>query len=125
MNPNSVDPDRLTTQDVLERFGRAFADHDPTLLDGLIADDCVLENTGPAPDGARFVGGEACQAFWTSIAANRELTFEVEETWEAGERGVRRWLLRWGAGADDCVRGVNLMRVRDGRIVEALGYVKG
>jgi len=25
----------------------------------------------------------------------------------------------------DSVRGVNLMRVRDGRIVEAQGYVKG
>lgn len=115
----------LTTREVLERFGRAFAEHDPTLLEGLLADDCVLENTGPAPHGARFVGREACFAFWSSIATDRGLEFEVEETWEAGERGVRRWLLRWGAGEHDCVRGVNLMRVRDGRIVEALGYVKG
>jgi len=32
---------------------------------------------------------------------------------------------RWGDGAEDSVRGVNLMRVRGGLIVEAMGYVKG
>jgi hypothetical protein len=31
----------------------------------------------------------------------------------------------WGPEPMDSVRGVNLMRVRDGRIVEAQGYVKG
>jgi hypothetical protein len=31
----------------------------------------------------------------------------------------------WGPDRANSVRGVNLMRVRDGRIVEAQGYVKG
>jgi hypothetical protein len=35
------------------------------------------------------------------------------------------WRFHWGPGRESSVRGVNLMRVRDGRIVEALGYVKG
>jgi hypothetical protein len=30
-----------------------------------------------------------------------------------------------GEGATDRVRGVNMMRVRDGRTVEGMGYVKG
>ena len=42
-----------------------------------------------------------------------------------GERATIRWRLRWGEDESNSVRGVNLMRVRDGQIVEALGYVKG
>jgi cellulose synthase/poly-beta-1,6-N-acetylglucosamine synthase-like glycosyltransferase len=38
---------------------------------------------------------------------------------------VIRWRLRWGEGESNSVRGVNVMRVRDGLIVEALGYSKG
>lgn len=42
-----------------------------------------------------------------------------------GDRGEIRWRLVWGSVAENSVRGVNLMRVRDGKIVEARGYVKG
>jgi hypothetical protein len=37
---------------------------------------------------------------------------------------VAPWVLRWGPGEGDWVRGVNLIRIRDGRITEARGYVK-
>jgi hypothetical protein len=114
-----------TTATVMNQFGNAFAWHDPSLLEGLLAEDCILENTGPAPDGARYVGRDECLAFWSAIARNEQLTFETEETWIAEDRAVRRWRLRWGPGEDETVRGVNLMRLRDGRIVEAMGYVKG
>ena len=43
----------------------------------------------------------------------------------AEDRAIIRWRYRWGEGADESVRGVNLMRVKDGLIVEAMGYVKG
>jgi hypothetical protein len=49
----------------------------------------------------------------------------MEDIWVDGERAVARWRHRWGPGWQDQVRGVNLIRVRDGRIVEVLGYVKG
>jgi hypothetical protein len=39
-----------------------------------------------------------------------------------GERAIIRWRFNFGVGGS--VRGVNLMRVRDGRIVAALGYSK-
>ena len=35
------------------------------------------------------------------------------------------WRYRWGPGNENSVRGVKLMRVTNGKIVEALGYVKG
>jgi ketosteroid isomerase-like protein len=113
------------TRTVIERFGQAFAQHDPRLLEDLLAEDCVLENSGPAPLGDRYEGRAACLAFWSGLAVNEQLAFEVEESWVAGDRAVRRWLLRWGPGASERVRGVNVMRVRDGLIVEAFGYVKG
>jgi hypothetical protein len=51
--------------------------------------------------------------------------FDLEDVVVTGERATIRWRLRWGESESDSVRGVNLMHVRDGQIVEALGYVKG
>ena len=42
-----------------------------------------------------------------------------------GDRGEIRWRLVFGPEPANSVRGVNLMRIHRGRIVEAQGYVKG
>jgi hypothetical protein len=95
----------------------------------LVAEDCVIENTAPAPDGERRVGRAVCLELWQGIAANRSAHFELEEVeaWDNGAdgRAIIRWRYRWGDGDENSVRGVNLMRTRDGLIVEAMGYVKG
>jgi hypothetical protein len=57
------------TLQIINQFDAAFQTHDPSLLEGLLAEDCVLENSGPAPDGSRHVGRAACQDFWSGIAA--------------------------------------------------------
>lgn len=114
-----------TTREIIERFHRAFETHRPEDLDGLIGEGCVLENTAPAPDGARYEGREACLEFWRGVASSMNLVFEAEEISAMGDRGIIRWQLRWGEGEAERVRGVNIMRVRQGRIVEGLGYVKG
>jgi ketosteroid isomerase-like protein len=111
------------TAEIMRRFNDAFLNHDPGLLDGLIAEDCIIENTTPAPDGARLVGRQACLENWQRIATAPGTRFDLEETVCAGERATIRWRFHFGEGRS--VRGVNLMRVRDGRIVEAMGYVKG
>jgi ketosteroid isomerase-like protein len=113
-----------TTAEVIEQFNHAFVSHDPGVLAGLIGDDCVMEAIQPAPDGARYEGGQACLAFWQALADDRTTQFEPEEVSVAGDRATIRWRYRFGAGPADSVRGVNLMRVRDGLIVEALGYSK-
>ncbi|MEV6683872.1 nuclear transport factor 2 family protein [Streptomyces sp. NPDC051130] len=112
------------TREVIEQFNRAFRQHDPGLLTNILAPDCLLENSGPAPGGTRHVGYDECLRFWSSIAADEGTTFVVEELWTAGERAVCRWLLRWGPGADDFVRGVNVTRLENGLIAESFGYVK-
>jgi len=113
------------TREILERFNGAFEKHRPEDLDDLIGEGCILENTAPAPDGARYQGREACLDFWKSIASSANLVFEAEEIWASEDRGIIRWQLRWSEDEADRVRGVNIMRVREGKIVEGMGYVKG
>lgn len=116
--------DTAGTREVLDRYNDAFRLHDPGLLTNLIADDCVIEDSGPAPDGLRREGGEACLARWSELAGNEALTFTPEQAEIHGDLAVQPWILTWGEGDQDRLRGVNLLRIRGGRIVEARGYVK-
>jgi hypothetical protein len=120
-----TDPESRVTETLLERFNQVFLTHDPAALQDLVADDCVIENTQPAPDGSRHVGKAACVALWTQIATTPGMHFEPESIVARGDRGEIRWRLVFGPEPANSVRGVNLMRVRRGRIVEAQGYVKG
>ncbi|BCB76786.1 nuclear transport factor 2 family protein [Phytohabitans flavus] len=112
------------TSEVIRRFNDAFLRHDPDQLDELVGEECVMEAIQPAPDGARYEGRAACLTFWRALAGDHATQFEPEEIAVAGDRASIRWRYRYGTGAADYVRGVNLMRVRDGKIVEALGYSK-
>ena len=58
------------------------------------------------------------------VASSANLVFKAEEISATSDRGIIRWQLRWSEREADRVRGVNIMRVRDGKIVEGLGYVK-
>ncbi|MFG2820572.1 nuclear transport factor 2 family protein [Kitasatospora sp. NPDC048365] len=111
-----------TTADVIDRFNLAFVRHDPDLLDDLVAEDCVMESVSPAPDGSRTTGRAECLAFWRTLAADRTTRFEPGEVVLMGERATIRW--RYHFGDREHVSGVNLMRIADGRIVEALGFTK-
>ena len=113
------------TCEIMERFNNAFGMHRPQDLDDLIGEGCVLENTAPAPDGARYEGRESCLKFWKGLASSANLIFKVEEIFAMGDRGILRWQLHWSEHEADRVRGVNIMRVRNGKIVEGMGYVKG
>lgn len=120
-----TDNESIQTEAILHRFNDVFMDHNPTALHDLVADDCISENTQPAPDGSRHEGKEACIALWSRIAKLPDAHFELESIIARGDRGEIRWRLVWGPEERWSVRGVNLMRVQDGRIVEAQGYVKG
>ena len=110
------------TAEIIRRFNQAFEDHDPALLEDLIAADCVMETIQPAPDGERYEGYEVNLRFWRTLAADVGSQFEVEDTVVMGDRANVRWRLHFGQS--DSVRGVSLMQVRDGKIVEALAYAK-
>jgi hypothetical protein len=83
-----------------------------------------MESVAPAPDGTRYVGRGACLEFWQKLANRRDGAFADEDIVAIDEHAIIRWRYRFGPGLSQSVRGVNVMRVRDGLIVEALGYVK-
>ena len=108
--------------EVVTAFGAAWAAHDLDAALALIAEDCVFDATGPAPDGTRHVGAEALRQAWQAIFDDVSSRFDAEETFGAGDRVVQRWCYRWDGGH---VRGVDVFRVRDGKVAEKLSYVKG
>ncbi|WP_426362185.1 nuclear transport factor 2 family protein [Streptomyces sp. E-08] len=113
-----------TTAEVIDRFNRAFTDRETGLLAGLIAEDCVMESVQPAPRGERVSGREACTEWWTALVDDTASQFTPQEVIVAGDRATILWTYRFGEGPDQWVQGVNVMRVADGRIVEALGFSK-
>jgi ketosteroid isomerase-like protein len=112
------------TRTVIERFNEAFQSHRPELLADLVAEECVLENTVSAPDGDRYVGRAACLALWQGIAADRNARFTIEEVRVLDDHALIFWRLRWGETPAESVRGINVMRVAHGQVVEGRGYVK-
>lgn len=107
---------------VVQAFGAAWAEHD---LDGaleLTTEDCVFDSTDPAPDGTRHVGRAALRGAWKPIFDDPHTRFEAEETFGAGDRVVQRWRYTWPGGH---VRGVDVFKLRDGKVAEKLSYVKG
>jgi len=115
------------TQAVVERFNEAFNQHDVDAIMRCMTDDCVFENTRPAPDGTRLVGQDAVRRFWEEFfARSPHARFDAEELFASGDRCVVRWSYHWVRdGTSGHVRGVDLFRVRDGRVAEKLSYVKG
>jgi uncharacterized protein (TIGR02246 family) len=106
----------------IERFHDALNSHDIDALAPLVHEDCVFETTEP-PDGARHVGRTAvlaaCREFFDQ---SPEARFEMEEVVTVDDRAFVQWRYAW---ADGHVRGVDVMRVRDGQVIETFAYVKG
>jgi ketosteroid isomerase-like protein len=113
--------------DVVQRFNEAFNRGDVDAVMALMTDDCVFENTSPAPDGERCTGQLEVRAFWERFFAETESPrFETEDLFAAGDRVTVRWRFTWsGGGGSGHVRGVDVFRVRDGKVAEKLAYVKG
>jgi ketosteroid isomerase-like protein len=116
-----------STVAAIQRFNDAFDRHDVDGVMGAMTDDCVFESTTP-PGGQRFEGQDAVRAVWEEFFhSSPDATFETEELFAAGDRCVVRWLYRFAGqdGRPGHIRGVDVFRVRDGKVAEKLAYVKG
>jgi ketosteroid isomerase-like protein len=112
-----------STEATIEAFNEAFGRHDVDAVMALMTDDCIFENTLPAPDGERHAGKRDVRKFWEKFFRDTpNASFETEELVVAGDRAVARWRFDWGGGH---VRGIDLFKVRDGKVAEKLSYVKG
>jgi ketosteroid isomerase-like protein len=121
--------DRVTaaTLATVERFNEAFNRHDVDAVMAAMTADCVFDSTRPPPDGERFEGQARVRAFWEDFFRRSPAArFATEEMFAVGDRCVVRWNYHWVRdGAPGHVRGIDVFRVRDGRVAEKLSYVKG
>jgi hypothetical protein len=111
------------TRHIMDLFNNAFQTHNPAELTLIIDERCVMESI-QGPDGVRYEGYHACLNFWNALATDPETHFDLEEVFVSGDRATIRWRYHWGKDKKNAVRGVNLMRVYKGKIIEALGYAK-
>ena len=105
------------------QFNEAFNRHDVAGMMKLMSEDCVFENTDPAPDGTLYSGKEAVTRFWQDFfRESPQAHIDIEEIFGMGNRCIMRWKYSWGEGH---VRGVDIFKVEEGLITEKLSYVKG
>lgn len=111
----------------VERFNEAFNAHDVDGIMQAMTTDCVFESTNPPPDGMRITGQHAVREYWEKFFhRSPDAHFETEEIFADGERCVVRWVYRKTKDQQPWhLRGIDLFRVRDGKIAEKLSYVKG
>jgi ketosteroid isomerase-like protein len=123
----TITQDTETTLDTINRFNDVFNKHDVDAIMALMTDDVIFENTSPSPDGERYVGQAAVRGFWESLfASSPNAHFETEDICAGGDRCTVRWRYTWkNADSSGHVRGVDVFKVRDGKVAEKLSYVKG
>ena len=108
---------------VVAAFNDAWGAHDLDATLALMTEDAVFDSTGPAPDGVAHVGHDAIRAAWQAIFDDTSSRFESEQILPAGDEGVVvLWTYHWAEGH---IRGIDLFRVRDGKVSEKRSYVKG
>lgn len=116
------------TLDVITRFNEAFNKHDVDAVMAAMTEDCIFESTGPQPDGNRYEGQDAVRACWESFFRDSpDAVFDTVEVVTCGDRCTVRWLYRYtdANGQPGHIRGIDLFRVRGGKVAEKLAYVKG
>lgn len=122
MSPIRMSKIEASARLILE-FNDAFNRHDVTAMMSLMSEDCIFENTAPAPDGTVYSGKADVTQFWQGFFREApQAQIEIEEIFGMGNHCVMRWKYSWGASH---VRGVDIFKVEDGLIREKLSYVKG
>ena len=73
--------DTLTqsTVGIIEKFNEALNRHDVTAVMALMTEDCLFDNTNPAPDGERFEGQEAVRSFWEEFFVHRLMLSSLQK----------------------------------------------
>ena len=119
-----LDERTVVTIATVTRYNDAFNRHDLDAAMALMTDDCVLETKFPPPDGERMEGQAAIRAYWERMLhSSPDAHFAAEELFAMGDRCTVRW--RYTFNGTQHIRGVDVLRVRDGKIAEKLAYVKG
>jgi ketosteroid isomerase-like protein len=106
------------------QFYEAFNRHDVAGMMQWLSEDCLLETSEPGPAGIAYTGKEAVRRYWEDFFRNSpQAQIEVEDIFGLGMRVVARW--RGVGGDEEGVRGVDILRIKNGLISEILAYKKG
>ena len=122
-----MDDQDTATLAAVDRFNDAFNRHDVDAVMAAMTDDCVFESTSP-PAGERHTGQDAVRRAWEGFFASSPTAhFDGEEVIVTGDRCIVRWIYTWknDDGTDGSIHGVDVIKVRDGKVAEKLAYVKG
>lgn len=115
---------------LLERFMRAFNDHDADALMACMTEDCIFyAAAGPDAEGAAIRGKDAVKAAYAAIWQRwPDAAWKEDRHGVTGERGFSEWLFT-GTPTDGSpraeVRGTDLFTFRDGKIHIKDSYRKG
>ncbi|MGY1634381.1 nuclear transport factor 2 family protein [Geodermatophilus sp. SYSU D01186] len=121
LRDSTTEATRVVVERFLDAFGRGAVD----AIMAEMADDVVFESTEP-PDGRRHEGQAEVRRVWEQLFATPGARFTTEDLLPHGERAVALWRYSWGTGeGGGHVRGVDVITVRGGKVVEKLSYVKG
>jgi len=115
-------------QQMIIDFNDAFNQHNVPEMMKFMSDDCVFENTSPAPNGTIYNGKVEVTTFWKDFfQSSPHAHIEIEEIFGAGMHCVMRWKYSWieTNGDKGHVRGVDIFKISNGLISEKLSYVKG
>ena len=115
----------MDNEETLSRFNAAFGAADLDAALALCTPDIVFDSTSPAPDGGRYAGQDEVRGVWNEVLGTPGMRFTEEESFVSGDRAVVRWRYAWGDPEEGHVRGVDVIRFRDGLVSEKLSYVKG
>lgn len=127
MSPARLSKLESTSRLILD-FNDAFNRHDVSGMMQLMSEDCVFENTAPAPDGTKYIGKEQVQSFWQEFFQHSpNAKIDIEDIFGLGMHCVMRWKYSWmdEKGNKGHVRGVDIFKAVGGLITEKLSYVKG
>lgn len=114
--------------DLIDKFNEAFNHHDVEAMMKMMTEECIFDNTFPAPDGSLYQGKEVVKQFWISFFANSpHARIEIEEMISCGDRIIQRWKYHWqeSNGKKGFVRGVDIFLLQNSLIAEKRSYVKG
>ena len=111
---------------LLTRFENGFNTRDLDAIMADMTDDTVFEHVAPAAVSlGRHEGQAAVRAVWESLDTHFPgYQFEFHDLFASEDRGVCRWTFTWRQedGSLGMLPGVDIFRVRDGKIAEKLSY---
>ena len=113
---------------MIDRFNEAFNSHDVDAIMALMTDDVIFDNTTP-PDGERFEGQDAVRGFWEAFFGGEpERVVRHRRHVRCGGSLHRRGGCSPSTRAnpdEGHIRGVDVFKVRDGKVAEKLSLREG